>query len=616
MNRKGLLLRYVFAICAAFLIYSSADKPIWVMDMKAPQYPKGLQILAFGERVTGDLREINIINHYIGMKPLTEQPAPEMALFGWSILGLVALLAIAPLHRYLYVTAIAATIALPIGILVDMQIWLYRYGHNLDPTAPFRPDPFTPKILGASMIGQFQTQARIDTGIWMMIAAAALLSGGWFITRRMTARRFRVSTTETSSASRVAMAAVLIGLAVPQVMLGSQTLQQRIDSAAPGATLVVDGGVHPGPITISRPITLQGRNSPVIDGGGNGSVVVISGERVMLAGFTIRNSGSRTVEEAAGIEIRGSHHRIVRNVIHDVQFGIHAMEGASNQLVENTIITGRGRGYRGGDAINVWYVTDSLIANNRIQHARDGVYLSFTNGIRVRGNSISSSRYGVHSMFSENIRVEGNELRDNLLGAALMNSNRLVFTGNLVADNREGSTAYGVLLKDIGDLELENNQFLRNRVGIYADNAPDRSDRFAIIRRNLFLGNETGMALQSNVKVRVFENSFVDNLADVRSEGGTLAENQWSMNGRGNFWSSHRAHDADGDGASDLPYVPESAMSTLIRKNGAVRAFVYTPAHQIIELAVRLFPLFRAEPLLIDHAPLTAPPVNLARRTR
>lgn len=612
MNRKGLLLRFVAAIIAAFLIYSAADKPLWVMDMEAPQYPKGLQIQAYGDRVTGDLREINIINHYIGMKALTEQPAPEMVLFGWSILGLVALMVVAPFHRYLYAAAIAGTIGLPLGILGDMQIWLYRYGHSLSGDAPFRQDPFTPKILGSSMIGQFQTHARIDTGIWMMIVAAALLVLGWFVTRRGSME----SAAEENPAPRVAIAAMLILSIMPQVMLGSDTLQQRIDRAASGATLVVDGGVHHGPVTITKPLTLEGRNTPVIDGGGKGSVLIIRGSHVTVTGFTIRNSGSRTVEEAAGIEVRGSHHRVAGNVIQDVQFGIHAMEGASNQYTGNTIVTGRGRGYRGGDAINVWYVKSSLIADNHIENARDGIYLSFTDGIRIRRNTVRASRYGVHSMFSENISVEGNRLQDNLLGAALMNSNRLVFSRNVVADNRRGSTAFGVLLKDIGNLDMVGNHFLRNRVGIYADNTPDSNDRVATIRGNLLLGNETGMALQSNVRMQMTGNSFVDNLTDVRSEGGNLKRNAWSVNGRGNYWSAHRVLDSDSDGIGDMPFVPESAMSSLAEKNPSVRAFLYTPAHQIIELAVRLFPLFRAEPLLIDEAPLMAPAHVASRRIR
>ena len=607
-----MLVRFLFAVAAALLLYSSLGKPIWVMDMEAPQYPKGLQIQAYGDRVLGDLREINIINHYIGMKPLTERPAPEMALFRWAILGIVGLVLLAPLQRWLYALAVAVTVGLPIGILVDMQIWLYKYGHDLNKEAPFRPDPFTPKILGSSMIGQFETHARIDVGIWLMIAAAALLVVGWFVSRRPMAAAAR----EHRAAASVAVAILLLSVSVPWTAdAGVRTLQQRIAAASPGDTIIVDGGIHHGPVHIDKTLSLVARGGAVIDGRGDGTVVSIDADGVSFTGFTIRNSGRRTVDEPAGIRVRGSRHRIAANVIHDVQFGIHAMEGASNQFVDNTIVTGRGHGYRGGDAINVWYVRDSLISGNRIANARDGIYLSFTDGIRVENNTVTASRYGVHSMFSENIRVERNRLQDNLLGAALMNSNKLVFSGNFVADNRRGSTAYGVLLKDIGDLDLQNNHLVRNRVGIYADNAPDRSDRAAVIRQNLLLGNETGMALQSNVRVAVSENSFIDNLTDVRSEGGTLSRNAWSVGGRGNFWSSHRAVDGNGDGVGDFPFVPESAMSSLIQKNTSVRAFLYTPAHQILELAVRMFPIFRTAPLLVDDSPLVSP-AHATRRTR
>src|SRR5687767_1807349 len=99
---SGRIVRFVVAGIAAILVVLSFQKPIWTMDLEAPQYPKGLELRAFGDRLEGDIREINILNQYIGMKELSEQPAPEMKLFPLGIAGLIVLLLAAPFHRFLF----------------------------------------------------------------------------------------------------------------------------------------------------------------------------------------------------------------------------------------------------------------------------------------------------------------------------------------------------------------------------------------------------------------------------------------------------------------------------------------------------------------------------------
>src|SRR4051794_39973835 len=49
--------------------------PLWQIRMSAPQYPEGLSMDIYAHTVVGghdgvDIREINILNHYIGMKTI------------------------------------------------------------------------------------------------------------------------------------------------------------------------------------------------------------------------------------------------------------------------------------------------------------------------------------------------------------------------------------------------------------------------------------------------------------------------------------------------------------------------------------------------------------------
>jgi nitrous oxidase accessory protein len=189
-----------------------------------------------------------------------------------------------------------------------------------------------------------------------------------------------------------------------------------------------------------------------------------------------------------------------------------------------------------------------------------------------------------------------------------------VLRGNRISHHREGAAAYGVLLKDIGDLVAEDNEILSNRIGIYAEGVPSNSTREAVFTRNLIAGNEVGLALQSTAALTVTNNRIAENLTDVRPLGRELSAGmRWSREGRGNSWGQYRGFDADGDGVGDVPYRLEDAMDALVRRNPLVQAFLYTPAHLAVEAAARMFPLYRQRPVLVDEHPLMALALRGAR---
>ena len=208
-------------------------------------------------------------------------------------------------------------------------------------------------------------------------------------------------------------------------------------------------------------------------------------------------------------------------------------------------------------------------------------------------------------MYSEQVTLESNHATANLLGAALMMSDRLVLKGNRIREHREGVAAYGLLLKDIGDLVAAGNQITSNRVGIYAESVPTSPQREAVFSGNVIAGNEVGLAAQSTARLTLTGNRIAENLADVRPLGNMLAGGmRWSRDGRGNSWGQYRGYDADGDGIGDVPHRVEDAMDALIRRNPLLQALLYTPAHLALEAAARMFPLYRQPPLLVDEAPM------------
>ena len=601
---KPRLIRMAAAAVAAGLVGLSTMLPLWSMTMRAPQYPKGLHLDAYGTTMVGDLRELDILNHYIGMPPI-EAPAFETAVFPIGIGVLAALCLLAPLNRRLQRGAVFATAVTPVVILADLQWRLYVFGHSLAPDAPIRLKPFTPLVLGTSRMGNFESMSMVSTGLLCLVGAAVVLAGGARLSRHCATSRLE------PSRRRRAIAAALAGLVVLPSAAWSQTsaLQTRIDAAPAGSTVTVDGGTHHGPIVIRGPLAVIGLNDPVIDGGGIGSVVAIEGHDVVFRGFTVRNSGRQVTEEAAGIKATGNRHTIEANVVQDVYFGIHIGGGHGHVVDRNRIAPGQRHGARPGHGISVWHVRGARIRRNRVTDARDGIYLSFADEVVVSGNEVTGCRYGLHSMSSRDAVFTANTVTHNLLGAALMTSDRVVLRDNRIEQHREGSAAYGVLLKDIGDLIAERNLILSNRVGIFAEAVAALPSRQAVLAGNVIAGNEVGLAMQSNALLTLTENRIAENLTDVRALGRQLAPaTAWSKAGRGNSWSQYRGHDANGDGIGDLPHRVDNAMDGLLARNPLAQAFLYTPAHLALDAAARMFPLYRRPPLLVDERPLLRMP--------
>lgn len=599
MTRQGLT-RTAAGLLSAALVAASASLPLWSMTMRAPQYPRGLHLYAYGTELSGDVHEINILNHYIGMPPI-EAPPLETALFPVGITALVVVCLVSPFHKWLSRIAVLATASVPMVMLVDLQWRLYAFGHGLNPTAPIRLKPFTPLVIGETAMGNFVSTGMISWGLGCIIAAALVLELGTRLAGRFARQQAVVRVSP-------AIAAVLVlGLTAPVQAsdVPSNVLQTRIDAAPSGSTLNVPAAVYPGPIVVRGPLTLIAEPGATIDGGGHGSVVTISGANVVFRGFTVRNSGRDVTEEAAGIKVTGNDHRIDSNEIVNVYFGIHIGDGARAVVTDNRIRPGKTYGARPGHGINAWNLRDSRITGNRIADARDGIYLSFTERVAVTSNIVTDCRYGLHSMYSQEARFEENEATRNLLGAALMMSDRLVLKANRIRQHREGVAAYGVLLKDIGDLNAEGNEITSNRIGIYAESVPNSPQREAVFSGNVIAGNEIGLAVQSTARLTMTGNRIAENLADVRALGRTLGSGmRWSRDGRGNSWGLYRGYDADGDGIGDVPHRVEEAMDTLVRRNPLIQALLYTPAHLALEAAARMFPLYRQPPLLVDERPL------------
>jgi len=154
-------------VLAAILLIFLFLFPIWRITLVAPQYPGGVSMYIWINKITGDtpgtLQNINILNHYVGMKFIEPDSIPELKYFPFVIAGM-AMLAIffAILNkRWLFLSWAILFIVLGILGIYDFYLWEYDYGHNLSPTAPIKVPgmAYQPPLFGTKMLLNFEASS-------------------------------------------------------------------------------------------------------------------------------------------------------------------------------------------------------------------------------------------------------------------------------------------------------------------------------------------------------------------------------------------------------------------------------------------------------------------------
>lgn len=176
MNRK-LSVPSVISLClAAVILIGSIYLPWWGMTFTAPQYPEGLTVEVYPNKMEGPIEIINGLNHYIGMMVISEENFPELQYLPYVVGGMAALTLLVALARrkgLLYGLIGIFAVGGVLG-LYDIKRWLTKLGTNLDPKAPIDIDPFVPPLLGSNKIANFVTDSYFSYGS-MLIGIAFLL---------------------------------------------------------------------------------------------------------------------------------------------------------------------------------------------------------------------------------------------------------------------------------------------------------------------------------------------------------------------------------------------------------------------------------------------------------
>ncbi|HZO80388.1 MAG TPA: nitrous oxide reductase family maturation protein NosD [Candidatus Binataceae bacterium] len=381
----------------------------------------------------------------------------------------------------------------------------------------------------------------------------------------------------------------------------TSSLKEAVREARAGSKIVVRGGYYrEGNIVVDKSLRIVGEQWPVLDGGGEAEVLTVIASDVEVSGLVIENSAIRFSEDPAGIKVRNAQRCTIRDnrLLNDF-FAIY-LAGASDCVVSGNQVRGRaGSETISGNAIHLWNCRRILVKDNRVSGHRDGLYFEFLRDSTIVGNlSERNVRYGMHTMYSSDNNYSANTLRDNKAGEVLMYSKRLVVRANRIEHNW-GPACDGALLKDLDQSRIEGNLFVRNSVGLYAENSNHNT-----IANNQFLNNGVAVRVLADSDDNLFTaNAFEANTFDVASNSVAASNSTF----RRNYWSAYRGYDFNGDGLGDAPYHPVALFTVLAQNYPAAMVLLRSPFAELLDLAERAIPALTPK-ALVDAQPLMEKP--------
>jgi len=183
----------ILILLAALLLVPTFFLPLWNMTLYSNQFPDGLVLNIYSSKLEGgqtpnrdDLKEINSLNHYIGMRALKEDDFTE---FKWIpfVIGGAMLLA----FRVIVLGKMSKLVDLFVlfSYFGGFSLWsfyhkLYLYGHELDTTAAVKVPPFTPPMIGHHTLANFEVYSYPDIGSYFMGAVPLLLLAAIWLSKR------------------------------------------------------------------------------------------------------------------------------------------------------------------------------------------------------------------------------------------------------------------------------------------------------------------------------------------------------------------------------------------------------------------------------------------------
>lgn len=383
-----------------------------------------------------------------------------------------------------------------------------------------------------------------------------------------------------------------------------RSLQALIDATPDGGELRPPPGTYYGPVKIVHPMTLDGGGGVVIDGRGQGTVVILSGPQITVEHLKIERSGVRHEMLDSCVRFENASFSVVRdNELDACLIGVDMRQSDSNIVRRNRVIGAEPQLDIRGDGMRVWRSNENRIEDNVVTDQRD-VLFEYSTGNKVVGNTISNGRYGTHFMNSGGNLAKGNVYVHNSVGLFSMYSDNLCFVGNRITQ-AIGPAGVGIGLKEASALTIENNEIFGNAIGLYVDGSPFDPDSGNTFRGNRWAFNAVAVKFHANTAGNLFDrNTFFGNYTDVAAEGGDGANaSTW----KNNAWDAYQGFDRQNRGVGETPYEVYAYADQMWSDAPMTGFYRGSPVFESIDFLAKLAPFSRPQLVLRDRAPATRP---------
>lgn len=391
--------------------------------------------------------------------------------------------------------------------------------------------------------------------------------------------------------------AVGVAQAAERVVLpGTGAITAAIAAGNDGDTIRLKPGVYSESVVIDKALALVGEDGAIIDAGGRSHVVAIASPNVRLEGVTLRSSGRGDAEVShAGVRVEQSatDAQIINNRIEQSHFGIW-IHGAERALIRGNHVAGLAELQQNarGNCVHLWSARGAVIADNDLDHCRDGIYMDLSMDATVTGNTVRNSRYAIHTMWCDRGNFSDNVVADNYVGLALMFSKNLDTSRNTLHNN----STHGLLLMQVTRSRANDNVIVGNTKGLFLYNS-----LFNTVRGNFIARNNLGVHYWGGSEDNdISENSFMAN--EIQVKYVSARDQTWN----GNFWGDYVGWDLNNDGRGDVPYRSNTLVDALLWKYPSAKLLLSSPAFQVLAFAEREFPVIAA-PKAVDNAPHMTP---------
>jgi hypothetical protein len=166
---------YFMLFLPLLLVITSPLLPLWSLQLNAPLYgQKWLTVVVhplWG--VSGDLQEINIVNHYVGLGRIGNEEIQEIAYLPYVYLLSIflAILSTAAFHlkkMRLGKLSLSLRILLVLSLYLYVYLWLYNYTHTITPGAAIKIEPFDPPFIGEHRVANFVIRSFPDLSLALL----------------------------------------------------------------------------------------------------------------------------------------------------------------------------------------------------------------------------------------------------------------------------------------------------------------------------------------------------------------------------------------------------------------------------------------------------------------